>query len=40
MNIFFQKNKRLIFIISIVILIELSGHGIFASFFRFVNSVN
>ena len=35
-----QKNKRLLFIIGIVILIELSGYGFFASLFRLINSVN
>jgi len=33
-------NKKLILIILIVIAIELSGHGIFASLFRLLNSMN
>ena len=38
MNEFLDKNKKLILIILIIIAIELSGHGIFASLIRF-NSV-
>ena len=34
------KFKKAIFIIAIVAMIELSGHGIFASLFRFLNSLN
>jgi len=33
-------NKSLILIIIIVLAIELSGHGIFASLFRLLNSMN
>ena len=40
MNEFLDKNKKLILIILIIIAIELSGHGIFASFIRFLNSIN
>ncbi len=34
------KLKKVIFIIAIIAMIELSGHGIFASLFRFLNSLN
>ena len=34
------KFKKVIFIIEIIEMIELSGHGIFASLFRFLNSLN
>ena len=34
------KFKKIIFIIAINAMIELSGHGIFASLFRFLNSLN
>tara|TARA_B100001173_G_scaffold35606_1_gene27597 strand:- start:302 stop:430 length:129 start_codon:yes stop_codon:yes gene_type:complete len=38
---FNKKNKRLLFIIGIVILIELSGYGFFAaSLFRLIGSVS
>ncbi len=40
MNEFFEKNKKLILIIFIIAVIEFSGHGIFASFIRFLSSVN
>ncbi len=33
-------NKNLILIIIIVLAIELSGHGIFASLFRLLSSMN
>jgi|TARA_B100001142_G_scaffold238994_1_gene237728 hypothetical protein len=33
-------NKKLVFIVVVVLLIELSGYGIFASLFRLLNSVN
>jgi len=33
-------NKNLIIIIIVVIAIELSGYGIFASLFRLLNSMN
>ncbi len=34
------KTKKIIFFIIIILAIELSGHGIFASLFRFLNSLN
>ena len=34
------KTKKIVFFIIIVAAIELSGHGIFASLFRFLNSLN
>ena len=34
------KTKKIIFFIIIIGAIELSGHGIFASLFRFLNSLN
>ncbi len=34
------KSKKILFIIVIIVIIELSGHGIFASLFRFLNSLN
>ena len=40
MNEFIDKNKKLILIIFIIAVIEFSGHGIFASLIRFLNSVN
>jgi len=33
-------NKKLVMIVVVVLLIELSGYGIFASLFRLLNSVN
>tara|TARA_B100001057_G_scaffold239863_1_gene240098 strand:+ start:147 stop:251 length:105 start_codon:yes stop_codon:yes gene_type:complete len=33
-------NKKLVFIVVVVLLIELSGYGIFASLFRLLGSVN
>jgi hypothetical protein len=35
-----DKWKKIIFIVAIVALIELSGYGFFASLFRLLNSVN
>jgi hypothetical protein len=35
-----DKWKKILFIIAIVALIELSGYGFFASLFRLINSVN
>ena len=35
-----DKWKKIIMIIAIVGLIELSGYGFFASFFRLIRSVN
>tara|TARA_B100001778_G_C18137063_1_gene427628 strand:+ start:397 stop:525 length:129 start_codon:yes stop_codon:yes gene_type:complete len=40
MNEFIDKNKKLILIIFIIAVIEFSGHGIFASLIRFLNSIN
>ena len=34
------KLKKILFIIAIVAIIEFSGHGIFASLFRFVSSLS
>ncbi len=34
------KTKKVIFFVVIVGAIELSGHGIFASLFRFLGSLN
>ncbi len=34
------KTKKIIFFVIIIGLIELSGHGIFASLFRFLSSLN
>ena len=34
------KLKKILFIIAIVAMIEFSGHGIFASLFRFVSSLS
>ncbi len=39
-NFFNDKVKKILFIVLIIIVIELSGHGIFASLIRFLNSVN
>ncbi len=39
-NLFNTKNKKIFFIIAIIVLIEISGHGILASLFRFLNSIN
>ncbi len=33
-------NKKIIFIAIIVLMIELSGHGILSSLFRLLNSMN
>ena len=35
-----QKNKKLFLIIGIIVLIELSGFGVFASLFRLIGSVS
>ena len=41
MNSFFSdKVKKILLIVLIVLAIELSGHGIFASLMRFLNSIN
>ena len=34
------KFKKAVFIIAIIAMLELSGHGIFASLFRFLHSLN
>ena len=34
------KLKKILFIVAIVAIIEFSGHGIFASLFRFLISLN
>ena len=34
------KKKKIIFFTIIVVLIELSGHGIFASLIKFLSSIN
>jgi hypothetical protein len=39
-NFFSDKVKKIILIVLIVLAIELSGHGIFASLMRFLNSIN
>ncbi len=41
MNKFFDtKLKKTLFIIAIIVIIEMSGHGIIVSLIRFLNSVN
>ena len=41
MNKFFNlKNKKIIFFVILIILIEFSGHGIFASLIKFLSSIN
>ena len=40
MNEFFKKNKKIVFFVGIVLLIEFSGYGIIASLIRFLNSLN
>ena len=35
-----SKFKKIIFIVIIIAVIEISGHGIFASLFRFLNSIS
>ena len=37
---FNEKNKKLLFIIGVIALIELSGYGFFASLFRLIWSVS
>tara|TARA_B100001996_G_C18279425_1_gene446377 strand:+ start:426 stop:551 length:126 start_codon:yes stop_codon:yes gene_type:complete len=39
-NFFNDKVKKILFIVLIVLVIEFSGHGIFASLMRFLNSLN
>ena len=33
-------NKKIIFIVAIVLIIELSGHGIISSLFKLLSSMN
>ena len=37
---FFNSKKKIILIVVIIIAIEFSGHGILASLFRFLSSIN
>jgi len=39
-NFFNDKVKKILFIVLIILVIEFSGHGIFASLMRFLNSLN
>ena len=39
-NFFNDKVRKILFIALIVLVIEFSGHGIFASLMKFLNSVN
>ena len=39
-NFFNDKVKKILFIVLIVLVVELSEHGIFASSIRFLNSLN
>ncbi len=39
-NFFNDKVKKILFIALIILVIEFSGHGIFASLIRFLNSLN
>ena len=39
-NLFNDKVKKILFIVLIVLVIEFSGHGIFASLMRFLSSLN
>ncbi len=39
-NFFNDKVKKILFIVLIVLVIEFSGYGIFASLMRFLNSLN
>ncbi len=36
----FKKRKKIILFIVIIVAIEFSGHGILASLFKFLNSLN
>jgi len=38
-NLLNPKKKKIVFFIIIIILIELSGHGIFASLIKFLRSI-
>ena len=35
-----KRNKKIIFFIIIIVAIEFSGHGILASLFKFLGSLN
>ena len=35
-----ELNKKIIFFVAIILMIELSGHGILSSIFRLLNSIN
>ena len=37
---FINSNKKIILFVVIILAIELSGHGILASLFRFLSSLN
>ncbi len=39
-KLFNTKLKKTLFIIAVIVVIEISGHGIFVSLIRFLNSVN
>jgi len=39
-NFFNTKKKKIIFFVIIIGAIEISGHGIFASLFRFLSSLS
>ena len=39
-NFFNDKVKKILLIVLIVLAIEISGYGIFASLIRFLNSIN
>ncbi len=32
-----KKNKRILILIALILIIEISGHGIFASLLRFIS---
>tara|TARA_Y100001970_G_C13817594_1_gene643192 strand:- start:573 stop:695 length:123 start_codon:yes stop_codon:yes gene_type:complete len=37
---YINSNKKIILFVVIILAIELSGHGILASLFRFLSSIN
>ncbi len=39
-NLLNTNKKKVIFFILVIFVIELSGHGIFASLFKFLSSIN
>ena len=39
-KLFNTKAKKIIFFVIIIAVIEISGHGIFASLFKLLNSIN